>query len=551
MNMKLLICLSILFSLYSCNSTPDYIQRAESVIELYPDSALQLLDSIIQPDELKEMEMHHYNLLKIQAKDKLYQDITQDTAIFRTAKYFLSRDDYEKATQASYYCGRLLHENKSHKEAIQAYLEASELAESLPNNHAIKGFIHSNIGYLLFNHSDYKEALENFNQAYEYFCKDNNIQNEVSIKIEIGNCYTMLGLNDSAYFYYNESFKLAEESQLTQIKLLALQNLALAHDVQDQTDDAIKRYGEVLILSADSIDRARILMSLAQIYNRTGLQDSARYYLDKAMLISQNINDPYLISGLYNVSSEINEEKGNFRKALDDYKKYASTYETISTEIEKKSILEIQQKYNFERIKNQNNVLHIRNITIFSICIILSLALVISSLVFYNYNQRDKRKLEEAENKALQLADLAASYDESRNSFRDTLLHHFDILKKVAMVQTHLKKYDLKNGEKLLKKINDIVYKQDELDWDRLYSTMNELHYGFLNKLKSLIPTLDESEFRICCLIFSQFTNQEIGIIMKLSSSTITHKRSSIRKKMGLEEYGNIYEYLILLSKNT
>ncbi len=84
--MKLLIglsILSILFSLYSCNSTPDYIQRAESVIELYPDSALQLLDSIIQPDELKEMEMHHYNLLKIQAKDKLYQDITQDIKILQ------------------------------------------------------------------------------------------------------------------------------------------------------------------------------------------------------------------------------------------------------------------------------------------------------------------------------------------------------------------------------------------------------------------------------------------------------------------------------------
>ena len=114
----------------------------------------------------------------------------------------------------------------------------------------------------------------------------------------------------------------------------------------------------------------------------------------------------------------------------------------------------------------------------------------------------------------------------------------------------YLRKDEIRQGERLLSKFNDIVYKQQELDWDMLYDTMNELHYGFLDRLKELASTLDDNEFKICCLIYSDFTNQEIGIIMKFSSSTITHKRSLIRKKLGLPDYSNISEYLKDLSKS-
>lgn len=163
--------------------------------------------------------------------------------------------------------------------------------------------------------------------------------------------------------------------------------------------------------------------------------------------------------------------------------------------------------------------------------------------------QKKKREVNEAEKKISHLNNLALGYDEIRKTFRDTLLHHFDILKKSAVLQMYLRKDEIKQGEKLLSKFNDIVYKQQELDWDMLYDTMNELHDGFFDELKKIVPTLDDNEFKICCLIYSDFTNQEIGIIMKFSSSTITHKRSSIRRKMGLHDYSNISEYLKNLSK--
>jgi hypothetical protein len=63
------------------------MEVAETKIETHPDSALALLDSIENPSQLNKSRYNRYMLLLLQAKDKSYQDITSDTAIFATKQY--------------------------------------------------------------------------------------------------------------------------------------------------------------------------------------------------------------------------------------------------------------------------------------------------------------------------------------------------------------------------------------------------------------------------------------------------------------------------------
>lgn len=552
MNMRFLcylLTLSYILTLYSCNSKPDYVRMAESTIEQYPDSALLFLDSIIQPSSLSEKDWHDYTLLTIQAKDKLYQNITQDTAIFSTIAYYTAQNDISKLTRAQYYCGRLWHEAGNTDKAMNAYLNANKYAEKLPNGNTLKGVIHANMGYLLFGESDYREALSHFETALEYFQKGNDISRTIGIKTDIGNCYMMMDKNDSASVYYNQSLDLAEISNLPDIKLKTLQNLGLVYQLQGDNEKAIALYKQALPIADMPID-AKIYLSLARIYAQKNDSDSTNYFFYKALSISGGIKDPYFTASLDEVSSEINEKAGNYEKALLNYKNYTKKSDIISEEREKKTILDIQNKYNFERIRNHNNELYIKNAHFFAWILFLGIALLSISFLFYYHHQKKKRELDEAENKILQLNNLALSYNEKRISFRDILLHHFDILRKSATLQNYLREDEIQQGERILKKFNDIVYKQDGLDWNMLYDIMNELHDGFLDKLKQHIPLLDESEFRICCLIHSGFTNQEMALIMKLSLNTITHKRTSIRKKMGIKDYNNISQRLKDLSDN-
>ncbi len=73
---------------------------------------------------------------------------------------------------------------------------------------------------------------------------------------------------------------------------------------------------------------------------------------------------------------------------------------------------------------------------------------------------------------------------------------------------------------------------------------MNKLYNGKLDALRNSRPQLDDIDFKICCLNYAEFSRTEISILLGLSLSTVTARRSSIRKKLGVEEYGSISDFI-------
>ena len=122
----LLINVLLLIS-YACSQQQgvnDILVQAENIVEQQPDSALQLLNSVLFPEDLDKSRFNKYNLLLLQAKDKDYKDITSDTIIFAVKNYYLQKKDNLNAAMAAYYCGRVWHERNNMNEAVKAYMEA-------------------------------------------------------------------------------------------------------------------------------------------------------------------------------------------------------------------------------------------------------------------------------------------------------------------------------------------------------------------------------------------------------------------------------------------
>jgi len=111
-------------------------------------------------------------------------------------------------------------------------------------------------------------------------------------------------------------------------------------------------------------------------------------------------------------------------------------------------------------------------------------------------------------------------------------------------LENYIRQSDTNRSRLLLRKFNEIVYGQDTLNWERLYRVMNDLHNGFFDLLRERFPLLEEDEFRICCLTYTQFSSSEISIIMGQSINTIQMKRSAIRKKLQIPSKGNIPHFL-------
>jgi len=537
---KSLLILVLTFISFSCTkqaATKDILVRAQSIVEQQPDSALRMLQSVLFPENFDKSRFNKYYLLLLQAKDKDYKDITSDTVIFTVKDYYLQVKDYPNAAMAAYYCGRLWHERNNMSEAVKAYTEAETLADKTDNDN-LKGLIQSNLGILHMEHSSYETAIELLKNAVVWYDKAKNYRNEISSLKTIGDCLGLSKQTDSAFYYYNQSLKLAVLHNMSKQQSEVINNKAVIYQEQGNYDQAKKLFHEALALTNDSLEQARTLLNIAQVYELENKMDSVNSYLKMALAF--HISNPWLMRSSYKLSSEI-EEKGNrYQDALNDYKEYYKYTEKVWDNAKNNELQEVQAKYDFEKLKNAKNQLIIRQKGALNI---LYLVLLISGIIIFLYYRsifRNKRLLLEFEQKVESLQRIAENYSKEKQSFRNIVIQHFEIMKKTTLIESEISDDERKSGQKLLKKFNKIVYGQDTLDWGKMYFIMNSLYNGLYDEIKKKYTQWDEMDFRIFCMSNeNQFTDKEISIILNNTIPMIRKIRSKIRKDMGIPKYSH------------
>ncbi len=91
------IYLSVLLLGISCQNQSSRVkpilQKAESLLEQNPDSALVVLNEIIEAQKLKKALYYQFYLLQIQAKYKSDKDITADSLVFTIRDYYKNRNE--------------------------------------------------------------------------------------------------------------------------------------------------------------------------------------------------------------------------------------------------------------------------------------------------------------------------------------------------------------------------------------------------------------------------------------------------------------------------
>jgi len=533
-----LLIFALALTCFSCSQQPDakdMLVQAESMVEQQPDSALRLLQSILFPENLDDSRFNKYNLLLLEAKDKDYKDITSDTIIFAVKDYYLQKKDYPDAAMAAYYCGRLWHERNNMSEAVRAYMEAETLAEKTDNDN-LKGLIQANLGILHRKHSSYDKAIEFTKNAVVWYDKAKNYKNEISVLRLIGDCFLLTKQNDSAFYYYDKSLNLANLCNIPNLQSAVKQNMGVAYKEQGLYAKAKNLFSEALVLPNDSVEKARILLNIAQVYELENNSDSVNFYIDKAMLL--HISNPGLMRSSYLLKSKIAEKNNQLQEALNDYKEYHNYTTKVFSSEKNNELLEVQGKYDYEKLKNTETQFIIKQK---NALLLLAAALITAGIfifLLYRRSAKNERLLMESEQKIEGLQQMANNFSNEKNSFRNLLLEQFDILRKTALIDSVLNDNEKASGQRLLKRFNQIVYGQDALDWEKLYQSMNALQNGFYDKIKSDYPQWNETEFRIFCLTHeNQFNDKEIAVILDETVPMIRKMRNKIRKDMGTPKY--------------
>lgn len=132
------------------------------------------------------------------------------------------------------------------------------------------------------------------------------------------------------------------------------------------------------------------------------------------------------------------------------------------------------------------------------------------------------------------------------STLRGIMLRQLGIIKMVAETPTE-------QNREMLRKISSIDGETNGelVDWENLFELIDNLYSGFYSKLhRKYGELLTQKEEQIIVLMLAGFSTKEISVINGQTTSTIYVRKSSIRKKLGVPEKEDIVVFLKHWGKN-
>ena len=523
------------------------ITVAETIIEHRPDSALHLLQSIPTLTILSEEQQMNYRLRLLQAMDKCDLDITADTTIAEVSHYFQQRGDWPKAALAAFYSARVWQVRKDNRQAIKTYLDAATYA-GRTNNNKLQGMIHHNIGWIYYEQLSiqksiraYKTAIVHYEQAgcvvYPYM---------VATCQAISNSYIAAKELDSALYYNDRGLKAAHNYCDSTLLSSIYQCRSIIYREKGMLSEAEKYLNKVFQYSPDERYTSQLYITLIKLYKETQQTDLAIAYAEKALQKYDSLpNSENLRAIVYYLLSAIAKEQGDYENAFLYYRHYNTLLIKIYQDVQDRSVVGLQEKYELAMVKNAHQQLEIKNQQKTRILLLFFIALILISFAFYYYYTRKKTALLAVEQQMAQLKVMAANYDDKDKTLKSVLLRSFDIVKKLSLLEATLNYEEKKNGARLLRRLKEIVFDASDGNyWKQFYPAIDNYYNGRLDVLKHRYPSLNEMEFKVACLCLADFKNDEMAVFMNCSESTIRAKKTSIRKKTGMAQGGDLPQYL-------
>lgn len=596
------LIISIIISLISCTHNKNYptafqpeLAKAEAMMYRYPDSALHILQSI-QPDIPSENEQYAtWALLMTQAQYK--NQIEQSDSLINIAySYFTKHDNAQRKALALYYKGILHHESHHAEDALSFYLEAATEIEKT-NDYQLGFLINSEVGlmYLYRKLNDY--AMEYFEKAHHNAELSDNQTYIAFSFIYIARAFSQKKQYNKAIEYYEKAIKIGQVNNYPTILASAMNETSFLFLKTGENKKALQ-YAKDCIKIKKTDQR---IFSLGDTYRYLKMYDSAYFYLNQACL-SPNI---HTARSAYQALYYISQEEKDYKKAVEYSNKLWFYQDSIGKTDRNKALIEMQEKYDQQKIINENNLSQIkkdriiRNVLI--ALIILSFIIAITNYLYQRKIVSQKQEISEKEEKIryftmkihenetlinrnkMRIEELTIQMEGSleikeqwkeQNKIRQEIQQQNETLKlENNNLQNHISNYaqSLKEKSKELEAMEHLskenqylhkreaflcnqLIKQTELFnklkttkyidnklWQEIKEKIDLLFDNYTKRLCHQIPSLTDGDIQICCLIKLRFSNGDIANMLAISPTSVSKRKLRLKERI-VQEIGSLGE---------
>ena len=367
-------------SLSSCSSSvkSPLLLSADSLMEIYPDSALSILESISSPQKLPRADRALYALLLTQARHKNYIALGDDSLIKMAVEYYGDKKKSVRAAKAHYYWGATYLEKGYTSFAVDEYLTAIRL---MPVRDEFLAMIYDNLADCYEKDDLYDIAIEAYRQAYQIL--EGGSQQTYPLR-GIARICLLQNKKDSALLYYQKALDYALAEQDSSLIGALYHDLAMVYNEKKDYVQADKYVSKAMIMQGD--DAVNVCLSKAQIMLNLNKLDSASYFFSKN-IDQLNI---YGKAVCYDGMHQIAKKRGEWKIATENMDAYRVLYDSMQIMNDNEELNRLMDKHQLEEHKRLLSE-HTKMLVFTLVSVFFFLMIICVFCFMWNDRKRKKR----------------------------------------------------------------------------------------------------------------------------------------------------------------
>ena len=367
-------------SLSSCSSSvkSSLLLSADSLMEIYPDSALSILESISSPQKLPRADRALYALLLTQARHKNYIALGDDSLIKTAVEYYGDKKKSVRAAKAHYYWGATYGEKGYTSFAVDEYLTAIRL---MPVRDEFLAMIYDNLADCYEKDDLYDIAIEAYRQAYQIL--EGGSQQTYPLR-GIARICLLQNKKDSSLLYYQKALDYALAEQDSSLIGALYHDLAMVYNEKKDYVQADKYVSKAMIMQGE--DAVNVCLSKAQIMLNLNKLDSASYFFSKN-IDQLNI---YGKAVCYDGMHQIAKKRGEWKIATENMDAYRVLYDSMQIMNDNEELNRLMDKHQLEEHKRLLSE-HTKMLVFTLVSVFFFLMIICVFCFMWNDRKRKKR----------------------------------------------------------------------------------------------------------------------------------------------------------------
>ena len=565
------------FLIVSCHRDMDALNmtfsKVEKCMDLCPDSALNLLKGIPEPEKLWGESQATYALLMTQAMDKNYMKFSSDSLIALALNYYtITQTSPVMYAKALFYHGRVMLELDKEEEALKFFLAAKDIYERT-KDHKMLALIAEEVGMINRKQDLYGDALTNFREALTTYKQLKDSLSVISASLNIARVYLFKSEWDSCSLYYNNALEIAvQKNYLSEITIL--HELGILYRSMQNLSEAERYFLAAYEKETDEEKKYMECLSLGYLYMQMGQTENARKYL----MMSANSSKAYTQISAYDCLYFLEKDIDNFEEAI-VYHELADSITNAMEELNSRELIaSLQKKYENEKLRNDNLQMKVRY-TNFILWGTIAFLFVVACMCYYYYkNRNNKKKIAEIE---LQIQENEEEIERYQQEIEDIQISKDQVLKENLVLEENRTKVGELNGKIVLLTMQNktlsehlkalggelnvgissgsfihafrllLAIKEGTLrgklsneERQKLFSLFDLIYWNYVSRLLERAPTLTKHDLEICCFLKFGLSHEELSCIFHTTSDSVTRAKGRLKGRLGISPQDDLDLFL-------